>query len=347
MGWKPKVFFQVGEACSFSNSHDDRRVQVHDDRAAARAGRVVPGQRPGPLPCGRPRGPDRPQRPRAVRREHADQPGHHRVRRHGSRELRLLTQHRDVRQAVTAQRDRRGQVRDDLPRVVHRPRRPPPGQPLRRAPGQAGDPHRLPQQDGPGLGHQAAAVRRHRHAGSACAILHSESAFGLEANGTLDKPYSSRSKALFHARDQSVTTPDESPRLACPALAGPSCRRHKSDLDLDRTRTHDLGFELFSDLDLHLARDLDRAYDFARNPCPRPRKPPTGRSVGEKDARGPAAGAAPGGADGSPDGGDGGQAAADARAGPVRRSELWKLAAAGAGRWGQLVHAARYWRGPG
>ena len=46
------------------------------------------------------------------------------------------------------------------------------------APAQAGHPHRLPQQDRPGLGHQAPAVRGHRDPGTACAILHLESAFG-------------------------------------------------------------------------------------------------------------------------------------------------------------------------
>ena len=97
-------------------------------RLAVTAGRVVPGQRPRPLPRRRPRAPDRLQRPRPVRRQVPDQPGHHRVRRDRPRQLRLLPQHRDIGQAVPAQRDRCGQVRDDLPRVVHRPRRPPLGQ---------------------------------------------------------------------------------------------------------------------------------------------------------------------------------------------------------------------------
>ena len=43
------------------------------------------------------------------------------------------------------------------------------------APAQAGDPHRLPQQDSPGLGDQAPAIGRHRDAGSTCAILHLKS----------------------------------------------------------------------------------------------------------------------------------------------------------------------------
>ncbi len=70
-----------------------------------------------------------------------------------------------------------GQVRDDLARVVHRPRRPPPGKALRQAPPQAGNPHRLPQQDGRGLGHQPTAVSRDSDPGTACAILHWKSAF--------------------------------------------------------------------------------------------------------------------------------------------------------------------------
>jgi len=140
---------------------------------------------------------DRFQCPRQVRGQHADQPGEHWVRRHRSRELGLLPQHGDVGQAVTAERDRGGQVRNDLARVVHRPRRPPLGQALRQAPGQAGDPHRLPQQDGPGLRDQAPAVCRHRDAGSTCAILHLKSAFGSLADKTFDKPYPSSSKALF------------------------------------------------------------------------------------------------------------------------------------------------------
>ena len=170
-GWKPNVFFQVGAASCRKVRDHDGGVQVDRDQPAVRARGRVPGQGPCPLP-GRPGRPDRLQRPRQVPGEHADQPGHHRVRRDRPRELRLLPQHRDIGQAVTAQRDRGGQVRDDLPRVVHRPRRPPAGQPLGQAPGQARDPHRLPQQDRPRLGHQAPAVSGHGHPGSACAILH-------------------------------------------------------------------------------------------------------------------------------------------------------------------------------
>jgi Phage integrase family len=52
----------------------------------------------------------------------------------GSREFRLLPQHRDVGQAAPAQRERGSQVRDDLARVVDRPRRPREGEQLGETP---------------------------------------------------------------------------------------------------------------------------------------------------------------------------------------------------------------------
>ena len=81
-----------------------------------------------------PGGADRLQRLRSVRRQRRDQPRYHRVGRDRPREVRLLPQYRDVGQAVPAQRGRCGQVRDDLARVVHRPRRPPPGKALGQVP---------------------------------------------------------------------------------------------------------------------------------------------------------------------------------------------------------------------
>ena len=72
--------------------------------------------------------------------------------------------------------------------------------PAGQAPAQAGHPHRLPQQDRPGLGHQAPAVSGHRDRAAACAIVHLESAFGSATDRTLDKPYPPRSKALFLIR---------------------------------------------------------------------------------------------------------------------------------------------------
>ncbi len=90
----------------------------------------------------------------------------------GPREVRLLPQHRDVRQAVPARDDRGGQDRNDLARVAQRPRAPSPLHRLRQAPAQAGHPHRLPQQDRARPELQALPVRRHGDLGAACVILH-------------------------------------------------------------------------------------------------------------------------------------------------------------------------------
>lgn len=130
----------------------DGGVQVDDDQPAVTAGGVLPGQGPRSFPCCRAGGPDRLQCPLLVCGQGRAQPGDHRVRGHRPGELGLVTQRGDVGQAIPAQGERGGQVRDDLARAMDRPRRPPPGQALRQAPGQARDPHRLPQQDGPGLG---------------------------------------------------------------------------------------------------------------------------------------------------------------------------------------------------
>jgi hypothetical protein len=78
---------------------------------------------PSPLPRRRPRRPDRRQRPRPARCQGADQPGHHRIRGDRPGQIRLPAQHRDIGQSIPAQRQRCGQVRDDLVRVMHRPPR--------------------------------------------------------------------------------------------------------------------------------------------------------------------------------------------------------------------------------
>lgn len=81
---------------------------------------------PTPLPGRRPRRPDRPQAPRQVALSGRDQPCDYRVRGARGAQLRLLPQHRDIGYAVLADSDRGGQVRDDLPRAVGRPRHTPP-----------------------------------------------------------------------------------------------------------------------------------------------------------------------------------------------------------------------------
>ena len=137
-GWNPKVFFQVGLACSFSECAVTTVASMSTvtsppsapgaappasaqarSRAAARAARIAFSARgASAASCG-------------------DQPGDHRVRGHRPGQVRLRAQHRDIGQAVTAQRHRHRQVRDDLPRIVHRPRRPPPRSPADKPPVQA------------------------------------------------------------------------------------------------------------------------------------------------------------------------------------------------------------------
>jgi hypothetical protein len=63
--------------------------------------------------------------------------------------------------------------------------------------GQAGHPHRLPQQDGPALRDQAPAVRRHHDAIGACAILHLKSAFDSNRTGPSTSPILPGQKHFF------------------------------------------------------------------------------------------------------------------------------------------------------
>ena len=150
----------------------DRRVDVHRDQPAVRAGRGVAGQRPGPLPGGGPRRADRLQRRGASAASRADQPGDHRVGGHQAEQFRLRAQHRDISQAVPAQRQRHRQIRDDLPRVVHRPGGPPPCKRRRQATVQARYPQRLGQQQPARLGHDPRPVSGHHDLGAAGGMLH-------------------------------------------------------------------------------------------------------------------------------------------------------------------------------
>ena len=134
-GWNPKVFFQVGAAFSFPECAST----IVASRSTGIRFPSAPGARSPASAQARSRAAARalriaPQRPRRVRGQRADQPGDHRVRGHRPGQLRLGPQHRDIGQAVPAQRQRHGQVGQDFPRVVHRPRRPPPGQARRTGP---------------------------------------------------------------------------------------------------------------------------------------------------------------------------------------------------------------------
>ena len=182
----------------------DRRVDVHGDQAAARAGRGVAGQVPGPLPGGGPCRADGLQRLGRVAGQAGDQPGDHRVRGHRPGQLWLRPQYRHVSQAVAAQRHRDRQVGDDLPRAVHGPGGPPSFQCCVQAAVQAGDPQRPGKQQATGLGDDSGAVSRHHDLGVGGGKLHAESAFRTGADRSLDKPYSSSSKALSVSKRSST-----------------------------------------------------------------------------------------------------------------------------------------------
>src|SRR5947209_4719846 len=62
---------------------------------------------------------------------------------------------------------------------------------------QARYPQRLGQQQATGLGDDSGAARGHHDLGMLSGKLHAESAFRTGQDRTLDKPYSSRSRALF------------------------------------------------------------------------------------------------------------------------------------------------------
>lgn len=108
-----------------------------------RPGRRRPGQRPGPFPRRRPRGPDRPQRPDRVSGPAlppAATPPDRTPPGRTAPAQRAAPRHRP---GSPAQRHRDHQVTDDLPRVMNRPPPAPPGQTCRQPGRQAGHPKSL------------------------------------------------------------------------------------------------------------------------------------------------------------------------------------------------------------
>jgi hypothetical protein len=91
---------------------------------------VVRSRRSGPAPDGapsrRPSVVDGGQGHVDVAGEDGDQPRHRRVRRHRTEHRRRLAQHGDVGQAISADRERHGHIKQDLRRVVERGRTTPP-----------------------------------------------------------------------------------------------------------------------------------------------------------------------------------------------------------------------------
>jgi hypothetical protein len=93
------------------------RVEVDDDREGRRSpgpGGLVAGQFPGPGPRRGARGGDRFDRATRIGAEFRQQPGDHRVGGDRPIDAGLRADQGEVREAVPAQRDRDGQVRDDL-----------------------------------------------------------------------------------------------------------------------------------------------------------------------------------------------------------------------------------------
>ncbi len=175
----------------------DGGVDIDSDQAAARAGRRVGGQLPAPLPRRRAGSADRLQRAGRVGGQAGDQPGDHWVGGHRAKQPGLAAERRDVGQAVTAQRQGHGQVGDYLSRAVHGPGLLPPFQGAGQAAVQGGDPQCPGQQQAAGVGDDAGAISGHRDLGPADSRMHAKSAFRTGQDRSLDKPYSSSSKALF------------------------------------------------------------------------------------------------------------------------------------------------------
>ena len=190
-------------------------------RLVVRAGRGVPGQRPGPLPRRRPRRPDRLQEP-----GQCPPP----PRRPAGTPLGPTPPAPPDPAAPAAPRYRPGSPRP-APPPRPGPRRSCPGRappaapatgprPIGQAPAQAGHPHRLPQQDRPGPGEQTRSPSIHRDRRAPRALLHWKGAFDLWADRTLDKSYLPGQRYLFHANDQPGLIPDERPRLGLCGLRG-------------------------------------------------------------------------------------------------------------------------------
>jgi hypothetical protein len=175
--------------------HQDA-VEVDRDLSVGVRG-ILPGQQPDALPDFGPCGPDGLQSFLAGGREGVDEAGDGRVGGDRAEEGRLAPQHRDVCEAVPAQRDRQGDVQQDLARIMHRPSLPPRRQCRGYRGVQAGLADGLDQQHAPGL-------RDHRPATALDAdtrvrpdtLLHLESASFRAANRTLDKSHRCRSGAL-------------------------------------------------------------------------------------------------------------------------------------------------------
>ena len=158
---------------------DQGGVQI-DDHLTSRSDRATPPpdrrSRGGPCP------PDRSDRRARVSTERIDEPADRGIGGHRAEQLRLSPHQRRIRQTVTTERDRQGQIQHRFARIVDRPPRTPrrqlPRQPLR----QAADLRSLRQKRRAGRGNQRLTTRFDPKP-TTTATLHLRSAFPLAEHG--------------------------------------------------------------------------------------------------------------------------------------------------------------------
>jgi hypothetical protein len=175
---------------------DEDAVDVHD-HLPARVRRRVTGQLPDMFAYFGPGHAERGQNPLPSCGQSADQAGDRRIGGHRPEHGRLRPQHAHIGKAVPAQRDREGDVQEDLPRVMDGPVLAPRGERGGHRLIKAGLADRLHQQHGPCLrDHSAAADLDTDMRVRPDTLLHLGSASFLAANRILSKSYRCRSGAL-------------------------------------------------------------------------------------------------------------------------------------------------------
>ena len=157
-------------------SADQGRVQVDHDRPLTGEGQLMG---PHPVPSSRPSGTDRRYRGLRIRSQRVDEPAHGRVGGHRTEQLRLRADHREVGQAIPAQRDRHDQIQQCLAGVVHRPFLPPRRQHSRQPLDQSAPASGLQQQRRPARRDQRLATRLDTNPATNRDSLHLRSAFPL------------------------------------------------------------------------------------------------------------------------------------------------------------------------
>ena len=175
---------------------DQDSVQIHDHLPTG-VRCPIAGHRPGELAYFGSCGADRGQCFLARGGEDVDQTGDRRVGGDRPEHGRLGPQHRDVGEAVPAQRDRHRKIHEYLARVMDGPRLPPGSECCGYGLVEAGLADRFDQQDRTGLRDHGAAVIPDKDMGiGPDRLLHLESASDRGGNKDLSNPYSRWSGAL-------------------------------------------------------------------------------------------------------------------------------------------------------